>query len=497
MAPTKILFLTSNEYGQSNVVLATAHALLARHCAVHIASYEAPLIASRVQLIIDAGNYRSTIRTRVSDLSAGAYGALPKGAIPAVFHAIDSPGMVERLALDTSDQQAMVHGPGVRECLRMFPKIPDVLAAWSPEEYVNGVEGFREVLRRVDADVVVVEKLCAQGVDACRAEGKKIVLITPNSLKETVAQVQPNGFALWGIPIQVSGFPYPLPWYLIPINILLFIRMIFVIAFSPKLKGLEAARKAANLPGMYPIFVPYSKDVQYILPTAMEIDFKFPYIPPNITTCGPILLPSYPLEKIEPDLFSWLKRKPTVLVNLGSHYNGSKDFNRGLAKAIRLLVNEVPNIQVLWKLKPSREGVDPHLGAILNPVDSHVKIVDWLKAEPTSLLCSGHIIASLHHGGANAYFESIYAGVPQVVLPCWFDTFDYAQKVEYLGIGVWGSRESAPELDEEECGKALIKAVVDEDMRRKAKELGEFIRNKYRGREEAADRILELAKKEW
>jgi len=83
----------------------------------------------------------------------------------------------------------------------MFPKIPDVLTAWSPEEYVHGVECFKEVLRSVDADVVVVEKLCAQGYDACRVLGKKMVSIAPNSLKDTVAQVQPYGFALWGIPV--------------------------------------------------------------------------------------------------------------------------------------------------------------------------------------------------------------------------------------------------------------------------------------------------------
>jgi UDP:flavonoid glycosyltransferase YjiC (YdhE family) len=273
--------------------------------------------------------------------------------------------------------------------------------------------------------------------------------------------------------------------------------MILIIVFSPKLKALEAARKAANLPGMYPLFVPYSKDVPYILPTAPETDFKLPFIPPNIIACGPILIPSYPLEEIEPDLFTWLKQKPTVLVNLGSHYNGTKDFNRNLAMAIRILLSKVPDIQVLWKYKPNAEGVDPALAEILSPVSSSVKVIAWLKAEPISLLCSGHIIASLHHGGANAYFENIHAGIPQVVLPCWFDTFDYARRVEYLGIGVWGSKGSAPKLDEEECGKALIAVLLDEEMRKKAKDFGEFIRSKYRGREEAADRILELTKGEW
>ena len=31
------------------------------------------------------------------------------------------------------------------------------------------------------------------------------------------------------------------------------------------------------------------------------------------------------------------------------------------------------------------------------------------------------------------------AGVAQIVLPIWYDTFDFATRVEYLGIGLWGS----------------------------------------------------------
>lgn len=101
------------------------------------------------------------------------------------------------------------------------------------------------------------------------------------------------------------------------------------------------------------------------------------------------------------------------------------------------------------------------------------------------------------------------AGVPQVVLAMWYDTFDYATRVEYLGIGVYGNRRIghncvvddgnyvAPNLvDGEELGAALLTTIGarkgDADiMRKKAAQLGEVCR-KSGGRVESARIITEL-----
>lgn len=101
------------------------------------------------------------------------------------------------------------------------------------------------------------------------------------------------------------------------------------------------------------------------------------------------------------------------------------------------------------------------------------------------------------------------AGVPQVVLAMWYDTFDYATRVEYLGIGVYGNRHKghscvidnenyvAPNLiDGEEFGAALLKTIGREKgdadaMRQKTKQLGEVCR-KSGGRIESARIITDL-----
>lgn len=45
----------------------------------------------------------------------------------------------------------------------------------------------------------------------------------------------------------------------------------------------------------------------------------------------------------------------------------------------------------------------------------------------------------------------------------WIDTYDFAIRVEYLGIGVWGNRVAAPYVEGPELGKALLQVVGGDD----------------------------------
>jgi UDP:flavonoid glycosyltransferase YjiC (YdhE family) len=86
-------------------------------------------------------------------------------------------------------------------------------------------------------------------------------------------------------------------------------------------------------------------------------------------------------------------------------------------------------------------------------------------------------------------------GVPQIVLPCWLDTLEFANRVEYLGIGVYGSRTAAPRVDAWELSRALIKVLGDSDeaimMNQKAKKLA-VICGKVGGRVKACEKIIEI-----
>lgn len=84
------------------------------------------------------------------------------------------------------------------------------------------------------------------------------------------------------------------------------------------------------------------------------------------------------------------------------------------------------------------------------------------------------------------------------MLPCWWDTYEFAIRVEYLGIGIYGSRKSksAPKANGVEFGEALL-ALNDERnensrlIRERARKLAEVC-NAYGGRAKAADKILEF-----
>ena len=90
------------------------------------------------------------------------------------------------------------------------------------------------------------------------------------------------------------------------------------------------------------------------------------------------------------------------------------------------------------------------------------------------------------------------AGVPQVILAQWYDCYDYACKAEYLGIGVYGNKSVAPEIDGTEFGNALLKVVGREDraneIRAKAEEVGRICQRSG-GRRLAAELVTKYALK--
>ena len=89
------------------------------------------------------------------------------------------------------------------------------------------------------------------------------------------------------------------------------------------------------------------------------------------------------------------------------------------------------------------------------------------------------------------------SGVPHIVLPVWFDTYDYAQRAEFLNIGIFGNKTCAPGVRAEEFGKALVRVTGDSveagKLRTSAKHLKELCRAQGNGRELVSAAILKEA----
>jgi UDP:flavonoid glycosyltransferase YjiC (YdhE family) len=86
-------------------------------------------------------------------------------------------------------------------------------------------------------------------------------------------------------------------------------------------------------------------------------------------------------------------------------------------------------------------------------------------------------------------------GIPQVVLPQWFDTYDCPSRVEWLEIGVHGSRTAAPKIEASELSSALLRVLKDKRIQSRARAIGDLCRT-TEGRVVAHDQIVQYWQKD-
>jgi hypothetical protein len=176
-----ILFITNSELGQSTVILAVAHEFLIRSdYDVHIASFPA-LAGSIPELNEDAAT-----------ATAGA-------ASTATFHTIAGNSMKDALAREAEFLE--MHPPGVNGAMFAYENVlPATFAPWQGSDYLIGYNSCVEIINAVNPDIVAVDPLFSQGVEACNTQGKKVVILSPNTYKELVLGDQPGTSALWKFP---------------------------------------------------------------------------------------------------------------------------------------------------------------------------------------------------------------------------------------------------------------------------------------------------------
>ncbi|KAL2064290.1 hypothetical protein VTL71DRAFT_4784 [Oculimacula yallundae] len=480
-----VLFLTNCELGQSNVILAVAYELLKKgDLDVHIASWTA-------------------LEPRVLRLSRQLFGPEAENETKRItFHSIPGLSMFDSAMKNFGQgRHTLQHKPGYAGTKHVREMTPQMLAAWTPEEHIRLVDWFKDLATTLKPTIVVLDPILSPAHDMIRGSNWKYAVLSPISLVSSLSLVEPWLAGFWKYPWQVmlcsnfaTGFPYPLPWLNLLENIYCIFNAISMSLSHPHIKVLNATRRAHGIHGLLAAFEPYVKDVLHICPTLPEIDLPVKF-PVNVHNVGPIVLPEQQLSESNPELLIWLQKGPTVLLNLGTHQEGNADQARGQAMGLRILLNARPDVQVLWKFRAApksdaSEEIEALLGAEIR--QGNVRVVNWLDSEPLSILQSGCIKVAVHHGGANSWFEATWAGVPQVVLAQWLDTYDNASLAEYLGIGVYGNKTTAPMIAAEEFGNALMRAMGDDTLREKAQAIGKLCQGSG-GRRLAADLITQLA----
>ncbi|KAH8594558.1 hypothetical protein B0O99DRAFT_595484 [Bisporella sp. PMI_857] len=160
----KVLFFANSEYGQVNVVFTTAYELLLQGYEVRIASFTGGSVTL-------GSSYR------------------PAAQVPVIL----GPSITKAITRHFADQYELMHGHGIKEALRMYPYVTKLVCVWEVRERVQSCQRCVEVTEEVHPDIIVVDKFCPHGVDACKTLDRKYVMIlSPSTFKETIYLCSPG-----------------------------------------------------------------------------------------------------------------------------------------------------------------------------------------------------------------------------------------------------------------------------------------------------------------
>ncbi|KAK7421821.1 hypothetical protein QQX98_002037 [Neonectria punicea] len=518
MAPPKILMVMASELGHANVFLATAQALLeqAPDAELHLASFASlkPTIDEALAHIKDSN---------------------------VTFHALPGPSVSEAINRDPDPANRMqptaLLKPGFRNtpaATRFF--LTRIFLSWTADEFVAIFNETNLLIGALAPDVFIVDGLLSPVLTAAKHHHAqvntkddvptpfKLVLLSPNSIKDVAHHLEPPKNLITKWPITGAAMLMPIPWYLIPLNFYFLLRLIFTLVTDKHVPDQVASIRAkTGLPELEvstfaTIVQDGLKDIDFVLLSSrLEVDFPtldLANVPRaymgKLIGCGPILRAAAPLAESDASLAKWMKGGPVVTINLGTVCQVSEDEAVEMARSLRQLLDEGAKrggnwseMRILWKLKkdPGR-GPKYHAdrGSALFDVlgkeieADRVRIMDWIVAEPNSILNTGDVVCSVTHGGASSFFDALTAGVPQVVLPVWADTFDYANRAEMLGVGRWGNVNACPRWTTSELAPVLIEVVFDRnaEFAAKSRVLAEVCRQGGGGRNVAARKILKF-----
>ncbi|GKT44282.1 glycosyltransferase sdnJ [Colletotrichum spaethianum] len=294
-----------------------------------------------------------------------------------------------------------------------------------------------------------------------------------------------------------SGHSFPVAWRDIPSNIYQTVSFIWCLLHDEKLNDKRRALASRGLKDP----IDFSNVHQpgagvFITQDTAGVSIPMAYVPSNVTATGPIAMSVGSAAEQDPELAAWVERAPTVMVNLGSLMEYDAARARPMAAALKIML-ERTGVQALWKLNRAEGLRDEDWRPLVEDfiASDRLRVSKWLPVDPATLLETGHIVASVHHGGANCYHEAIAAGVPHLILPGWLDLYNYAARVEEIEVGIWGNKKTAPGFSVDELSSAFLKLVdggpASVLMRENAKKISRTLARP--GRDVAADEIARLA----
>lgn len=182
------------------------------------------------------------------------------------------------------------------------------------------------------------------------------------------------------------------------------LRMLYSYLTAREISTLVKYRNSHGIFGRLPHEAPLRKATEVISPDIVDLDFPFEE-PSNLRLYGPIVLDGVPVRDLDSQLADWLDAGPTVLMSMGTHFTYTKAQVRAVLRGFLTALD--PKTRVLWKL-PHHSSFNDVINELLPGVEDKERfmIVDWIPVDPFSIMTHRDVMALVHHGGANSYFEA-------------------------------------------------------------------------------------------
>ncbi|KAM0246292.1 hypothetical protein ACHAQJ_010264 [Trichoderma viride] len=471
-----VLVLTDSHHGLCNAHLAAVSALIESYPSVEVHYGSFPALAAKLERI-----------------EKNAKAKNPEAKVH--WHQFDPPSIVDEIRSQKGGASGIRTPPGLPGLQAFGDMLAFFIAAWSKEAHLKLYRGIVDVIEEVDPAIIILDPWFRPGIDAARNLNRKRAYVSPNALLDNLSIMQPLGAHFWKYPGTASGLPFPVPWKDIPSNIYQQAYILAKVLTSSNIRGKRSWLQEQGLKDAITLPESRNPNVPWIAMSFPEAELPLEYIPDNIRVAGPLVLDAAPAEVQSAELANWVKKAPTMLINLGSAVTYDERMARVMVDAI-IPVLEAEDVQILWKMRKEGEFSDDFLVPAKKYIeDGRLRLESWLEVDPTSLYKTGDIVASVHHGGANCFYETVLAGLPSVVLPQWADHYRFAQTAEYLGVGIWPCQKTAPDWEAAALTEAFIKVLSGEasvTMRQKAKALSQK-GLRYGGDKTAAGLIAKMA----
>ena len=185
------------------------------------------------------------------------------------------------------------------------------------------------------------------------------------------------------------------------------LRLAYNVLVTPKLTAKINFLKSNGIKNPSLAFFSDQKDTPWLSQGSLKADFPLTFLPSNVVQCGPIYLSSAPASEQDPEIANWLKRAPTIFINLGSHTAYTEPAASEIILALKEAINTY-NVQVLWKFNKQSNYSDDFLLPVKDEIaDGRIKMEKWIQADPAALLETGNVILFVHHGGSSGYHEAV------------------------------------------------------------------------------------------